>query len=94
MSSTYTIVAFDKTTATMSVAFPEQITYNYGAPRANGVYLTGDALEAYIQIINPAVPDSAEKTQAQNFTDDPSTITGGEEIQAKYQAYLDTVLPK
>ena len=92
MSFTYTIYAFDTTTGTMTVGFEGYDIWNYFTPRANGVYLTGDLLESYIQNLHPTTVRTKEIVLSQTFSDDPSTISGGEDIQAKYQAYLDSVV--
>ena len=133
MSFEYKTYAFDKSTATLTICFDGHEAMNYNAPRANGVYLSGDALETYIQNLHPTimkslnfdmpvklVVDEATQTEvveqlagdelqafmlthpnyvhdreiieSQLFTDDPSTITGGEDIEAKYQAYIDSVV--
>jgi hypothetical protein len=88
----YKIISFDKTTATMAVEFEGVTPLNYSAPRLEGVYLIGDALENYIQSLHPTVPFTEKLYLSHVFDDEPSTITGGEDIQAKYQAYLDSVI--
>ena len=92
MSFAYNILSFNKNDATMTVAFDGYTPYNYNAPRIAGVYLDGDKLETYIQNLHPTMPLTEDLILSQLFTDDPSTITGGEEIQAKYQAYIDSVV--
>ena len=89
---TYKIFAFNKENATMTVAFDDYTPYNYSAPRANGVYLSGEALEVYIQNLHPTAELTDEILASQQFEDDLATITGGEDIQAKYDVYLATVL--
>ena len=67
---------------------------NYNAPRKDGVYLAGDEFEDYIRLVSGEPLTGAltqeELTQMirEMALDDPSTVTGGEDIKAKYAAYL------
>lgn len=57
---------------------------NYTAPRSNGVYLSGQALEDAIKfLINPNSELTDSEKQSLSPTDDPATVTGGEDIEAK-----------
>lgn len=97
----YTILSFNRENGTMEIAFPGQTTYNYNAPRLNGVYLSGIELENYIQSLHPLfLPNPEIEPDRYNeillswvalSAEDPASTTGGEEIQAKYQAYLNTL---
>lgn len=64
---------------------------NYDQPIIKGTYLTGEDLYAFMTKHPNYIRDN-EIIASQIFTDDPSTISGGEDIQAKYQAYIDSVV--
>ena len=67
---------------------------NYNAPRKNGVYLEGDELEEYIRhlagepLANSITQEELDQIILEMATDDPSTVTGGNDIRNKYVAYL------
>lgn len=82
----YQVLCFDRTSGTFTVNFTdiENSILNYNAPRANGVYLSGQALEDAIQLlVKPFDQLTEEEMQLRFPEDDPSTITGGEDIEAK-----------
>jgi hypothetical protein len=82
----YRILAFDRSTGTYVVEFLNGVmgALNYRAPRSNGVYLSGQALEDAIQLLMKPFEELTEEEMQLRFPeDDPSTITGGEEIEAK-----------
>lgn len=57
---------------------------NYYAPRSNGVYLSGQELEDAIKLlIKPYSELTEADLQLLNPTDDPASVTGGEDIDAK-----------
>jgi hypothetical protein len=57
---------------------------NYSAPRSNGVYLSGQALEDAIKLlIKPFSELTEAELQIVYPTDDPASVTGGEDIDAK-----------
>jgi hypothetical protein len=58
--------------------------FNYPAPRTNGVYLSGQELEDAIKLlIKPFSELTEAERQLLNPTDDPASVTGGEDIDAK-----------
>lgn len=85
---TYKILNFDRSTGTFVIEFLDGMVpiLNYNAPRSNGVYLSGQALEDHIQSLRK--PDEERTMEEWNLmlvipADDPATITGGEDIDAK-----------
>jgi hypothetical protein len=57
---------------------------NYPAPRSNGVYLSGQALEDAVKLlIKPSSELTETELQIIKPTDDPALVTGGEDIDAK-----------
>lgn len=84
----YRVLAFDRTTGTFSVDFTDidNEPLNHNAPRLNGVYLTGQALEDAIQLLRKPFEQLTEAEYQLRFPeDDPATITGGEDIEAKVE---------
>lgn len=84
----YRVLAFDRATGTFTVDFLDiqDEALNHAAPRANGVYLAGQALEDAIQLLRKPLPDLTEAEYLQRFPeDDPSLLTGGEDIEAKIE---------
>lgn len=77
------------TTATITTSI-----MNYNAPRKNGVYLEGAELEDYIcMLAGEPLTGALTQEELSQMTwemaqDDPSTITGGDDIRSKYVAYL------
>jgi hypothetical protein len=56
----------------------------YPAPRSNGVYLSGQALEDAVKLLTKPYSELTEtELQIINPTDDPASVTGGEDIEAK-----------
>lgn len=55
MTYNYKIVNFDPKQGTMAIAFEGYEPVNFAAPFINGAYLTGQALEDYIQLLYPQV---------------------------------------
>lgn len=88
---------FDRAAGTFTIEFEDLGALNYNAPRSNGVYLSGSALEDYIQGLHQENRESlnTEETNdqylaliaSQTPTDDPATVTGGEDIDAKVAEY-------
>jgi hypothetical protein len=86
----YKVLAFDRATGSLVVDFTdiENEPLNYNAPRLNGVYLAGQALEDAIQLLRKPIDDlTAAEYQLRYPEDDPSTITGGEDIEAKIEVH-------
>ena len=82
----YKVLAFDKINGTYTVDFLDGgvPALNYNAPRLNGVYLAGQALEDAIQLLRKPIPELTPEEVLVIFpTDDPATVTGGEDIEAK-----------
>ena len=103
----YHVTAFDRVTGTFTIEFEGMTALNYNAPRADGVYLTGSALEDYIQSLHPENRESLNTAETFDQymallashapTDDPSGLTGGDEIEAKiveYKAAIGWVEPE
>ena len=85
----YKILCFDRTTGTFTVNFTaiENSVFNYNAPRQNGVYLEGQALEDAIQLLLKPIEELTEaEMQLRLPQDDPATLTGGDAIQAKVES--------
>jgi len=84
----YKILFFDRITGTFTVQFTavENSVFNYNAPRQNGVYLEGQALEDAIQLL---LKPLEELTEAELYVifpgDDPATVTGGAGIESKLE---------
>jgi hypothetical protein len=74
---------------------PATKVLNYNAPRKNGVYLEGDELDDYIcmlageQLSGALTQEELDQMVEEMSTDDPATITGGQDIMAKYVEYLE-----
>ena len=86
----YKVLAFDRENGTFTVDFTdiENEALNHYAPRLNGVYLAGQALEEAIQLLRKPVEDLTETEYQQRFPeDDPLTLTGGEDIEAKIEMH-------
>jgi hypothetical protein len=86
----YKVLAFDKENGTFTVDFTdiENEALNHYAPRLNGVYLAGQALEEAIQLLRKPVEELTEAEYQQRFPeDDPLTLTGGEDIEAKIEMH-------
>jgi len=84
----YKILFFDRTNGTFTVNFTaiEGSVFNYNAPRQNGVYLEGQALEDAIQLLLKPIEELTETEAQLRFPeDDPSTITGGAGIESKLE---------
>lgn len=82
----YKVLVFDRTAGTYTVQFLDGGVdiLNYNAPRLNGVYLAGQALEDAIQLLRkPTTELTPEEVTVIFPTDDPATVTGGEDIEAK-----------
>jgi len=82
----YKVLAFDKVNGTYTVEFLDGAVpaLNYNAPRLNGVYLGGQALEDAIQLLRKPIQDLTPEEAFIIFpSDDPATVTGGEDIEAK-----------
>jgi hypothetical protein len=86
----YRILAFDRYTGTYTVEFLNGVreALNYNAPRSNGVYLSGQALEDAIQLLMKPFEELTDEelrmiSPIYFSQEDPSTITGGEDIEAK-----------
>ena len=80
----------------LTTATATNTVLNYNAPRKNGVYLEGAELDDFVCMLAGA-PLSGALTQEEidlmaweMAQDDPSTITGGEDLRAKHRAYLVT----
>ena len=65
---------------------------NYLAPRLNGVYLAGQALEDAVKLLYESLGKRELGLEAGPLfpTDDPATVTGGEDIDAKVAAQTFT----
>lgn len=81
-------------TAELTTATVTNTVLNYNAPRKNGVYLQGAELNDFVCMLAGA-PLSGALTQEEIETmawemaqDDPSTITGGDELRSKHIDYL------
>lgn len=61
MTYNYKIVNFDPKQGTMAIAFTGYEPVNFAAPFTNGAYLTGQALEDYIQLLYPQVLPHEER---------------------------------
>ena len=84
----YRVLAFDRATGTFTVDFTDikNEALNHHAPRLNGVYLAGQALEDAIQLLRKPFEELTEaEYQLRCPEDDPATITGGEDIEAKVE---------
>ena len=82
----YKVLVFDKSSGTYTVEFLDGGVppLNYNAPRLNGVYLSGQALEDAIQLLRKPISDLTPEEALIIFpSDDPATVTGGEDIEAK-----------
>jgi hypothetical protein len=82
----YKIYCFNRADGTFTVNFTaiQDCIFNYNAPRLNGVYLAGQELEAAIQLLLKPLEELTEEDMQLRFPqDDPSTVTGGEDIEAK-----------
>lgn len=82
----YKVLCFERSNGTYTVEFLDGLVppLNYNAPRANGVYLGGQALEDAIQLLRKPFDDlTYEEYQVVYPSDDPATVTGGEDIEAK-----------
>lgn len=76
MTYNYKIVNFDPQQGTIAVEFEGYQATNFMAPFLNGAYLTGQALDDYIQTLYPQVLLPEERMAL------VSTITGGEALTA------------
>jgi len=74
---------------------PATKVLNYNAPRKNGVYLEGAELDDYICMLageslsGALTQEELDQMILEMATDDPATITGGQDIMAKYVEYLE-----
>lgn len=91
MSYLYTVYAFNRENATFTVGFDGHTPYNMVAPRVNNVYLGGAPLENYIQSLHPSVEIDNAYVLSHTFDDIPSSISGGEDIQAMYEKYISSI---
>lgn len=71
---------------------PEFLPRTCPAPRLNGVYLSGQALEDAIKLLYESLGKRELGLEADPLfpTDDPATVTGGEDIDAKVVAQTFT----
>ena len=84
----YKILFFDRITGTFTVQFTavENSVFNYNAPRQNGVYLEGQALEDAIQLLLKPIEEMTDAELQLRFPeDDPANITGGAGIESKLE---------
>ena len=85
---------FEASTEGLNTATITNTILNYNAPRKNGEYLEGSELEEYIRhlagepLTGSLTQEELDQMILEMATDDPSTITGGGDILAKYVAYL------
>ena len=85
-----------KPTTELNTATATKTVLNYNAPRKNGVYLEGAELDDFVCMLAGA-PLSGALTQEEidqmvweMAQDNPSTVTGGEDLRAKHRDYLVT----
>jgi len=86
----YKVLSFDRNTGTFTVDFLdiEDEALNHFAPRINGVYLSGQALEDAIQLLRKPLDElTPEEYQMRYPEDDPAAVTGGEDIDAKIETH-------
>lgn len=94
-------MTFDRDSGTFTIKFEDMDALNYNAPRAGGAYLSGSALEEYIQSLHPENRESlnTEATYEQYMAllashapqGDPQGVTGGEEIDSKVAEYKQSI---